>query len=42
LLSLGRQAQTVQDRRKCYGFAALFLLLAPWQFFGGYMEMKMA
>ena len=42
LLSLGRQAQTVQDRRKCYGFAAWFLVLAPLQFFGGYMEMKMA
>jgi hypothetical protein len=42
LLSLGRQAKTSQDRRKCYGLAAWFLVLAPLQFFGGYMEMKMA
>ena len=42
LLSLGRQAETDQDRRKCYGLAAWFLVLAPLQFFGGYMEMKMA
>jgi hypothetical protein len=41
LLSLGRQAETVQDRRKCYRLATLFLVLAPLQFFGGYMEMKM-
>jgi hypothetical protein len=42
LLSLGRQAETSKDRRKCYGLAAWFLTLAPLQFFGGYMEMKMA
>lgn len=42
LLSLGRQAETGQDRRKCYGLAAWFLLLAPLQFFGGSMDMKMA
>jgi hypothetical protein len=42
LLSLGRQAETGQDRRKCYGLAAWFLVFAPLQFFGGYMEMKMA
>ena len=42
LLSLGRQAETGQDRRKCYGLAAWFLVLAALQFFGGYMEMKMA
>ena len=42
LLSLGRQAETAHDRRKCYGLAAWFLVLAPLQFFGGYMEMKMA
>src|SRR5258708_34862960 len=42
LLSLGRQAETGHDRRKCYGLAAWFLVLAPLQFFGGYMEMKMA
>ena len=42
LLSLGRQAETGQDRRKCYGLAAWFLVLAALQFFGGSMEMKMA
>ena len=42
LLSLGRQAETGQDRRKCYGLAAWFLVDATLQFFGGYMEMKMA
>jgi hypothetical protein len=42
LLSLGRQAETGQDRRKCYGLAAWFLVLAALQFFGGYMDMKMA
>jgi hypothetical protein len=41
LLSLGRHAGTGQDRRKCYGWAAWFLVLAPLQFLGGYMEMKM-
>jgi hypothetical protein len=42
LLSLGRQAETKKDRRKCYGLAAWFLVLAPLQFLGGYMDMKMA
>ncbi len=42
LISLGRQAETDKDRRKCYGFAAWFLVEAALQFFGGYMEMKMA
>jgi hypothetical protein len=42
LVSLGRQAKTSKDRRKCYGFAAWFLTLAPLQFLGGYTEMKMA
>jgi hypothetical protein len=42
LLSLGRQAETRQDRRKCYGLAAWFLVVAPLQFLGGYTEMKMA
>jgi hypothetical protein len=42
LVSLGRQAETSRDRRKCYGFAAWFLTLAPSQFLGGYLEMKMA
>ena len=42
LLSLGRQAETSQDQRKCYRLASWFLVVAPLQFFGGYMEMKMA
>ena len=42
LLSLGRQAETRQDRRKCYRWAAWFLVDAPLQFLGGYLEMKMA
>jgi hypothetical protein len=42
LLSLGRQAETSQDRRKCYGFAAWFLVVAPLQFLGGYLDMKLA
>ena len=42
LLSLGRQAETGQDRRKCYGLAAWFLVHAALQFIGGSMEMKMA
>jgi hypothetical protein len=42
LLSLGRQAETSQDRRKCYRWAAWFLADAPLQFLGGYLEMKMA
>jgi hypothetical protein len=42
LVSLGRQAETSQDRRKCYGFAAWFLAVTPLQFLGGYLDMKMA
>ena len=42
LLSIARQTQTANDKRKYYVLAAWFLLLAPLQFFGGSMEMKMA
>jgi hypothetical protein len=42
LLSLGREAETGQDRRKYYGLAAWFLVHTALQFFGGYMGMKMA
>jgi hypothetical protein len=42
LLSLARQAGTSRDRRKFYGLATWFLVLAPLQFLGGYIEMKMA
>jgi hypothetical protein len=39
LLSLGRSAGTSRERRKCYGWAAWFLVSAPFQFFGGYLDM---
>jgi hypothetical protein len=42
LLSLGRKAEASQDRRKCYRYAGWFLVNAPLQFLGGYMDMKMA
>ena len=42
LVSLGRQAETSQERRKLYWLAAWFLSNTPLQFFGGYMELKMA
>jgi hypothetical protein len=38
LVSLGRKAETDQERRKCYGFAAWFLVSAALQFFGGYLD----
>ena len=39
LVSLGRKAGTDRERRKCYGFAASFLVSAPLQFLGGYLDM---
>jgi hypothetical protein len=39
LLSLGRSAGTDRERRKCYGFAAWFLVSVPLQFLGGYLDM---
>lgn len=39
LLSLGRSAGTDRERRKCYGWAAWFLVSAALQFLGGYMDM---
>ncbi len=39
LLSLGRKAGPDQERRKCYRFAAWFLVSAPLQFLGGYLDM---
>ncbi len=39
LLSLGRSVGTVRERRKCYGLAAWFLVSAPLQFLGGYLDM---
>jgi hypothetical protein len=38
LLSLGRKAGTEQERRKCYGWAAFFLVDAALQFVGGFMD----
>jgi hypothetical protein len=38
LLSLGRKAGTAQDRRKCYGWSAFFLVDAALQFTGGFMD----
>jgi low temperature requirement protein LtrA len=42
LISLGRQAETSQDRRKCFRLATWFLVAAPLQFVGGYIDMKLA
>jgi hypothetical protein len=39
LLSLGRSAGTDRERRKCYGWAAWFLVNAALQLLGGYMDM---
>jgi hypothetical protein len=38
LVSLGRSAGTDRDRRKCYGFAAWFLVSAALQLLGGYLD----
>jgi hypothetical protein len=35
LVSLGRQAETRPERRKCYGWATCFLVNAALQFTGG-------
>ena len=42
LVSLGRQARTDRERRKCYGWAAWFLGMAGLQLLGGYMDMTVA
>ncbi|HTZ91077.1 MAG TPA: hypothetical protein VMB74_01670 [Streptosporangiaceae bacterium] len=42
LVSLGRQARTEQERRKCYGWAACFLGMAGLQLAGGCMDMSVA
>jgi hypothetical protein len=39
LLSVGRSAGSGQERRKSYGWAAFFLVLAVLQFWGGYLDM---
>jgi hypothetical protein len=42
LVSLGRQAKTDRERRKCYGWAAWFLGMAALQLLGGYRDMTVA
>jgi hypothetical protein len=42
LLSLGRQAGSDEDRRKCYGWAAFFLGMSALQFVGGAMDVVAA
>jgi hypothetical protein len=42
LLSLGRQAGTDQERRKCYRWAAFFLGMSALQFTGGFMDVVAA
>jgi low temperature requirement protein LtrA len=39
LLSLGRQAQTEQERRKCFRWSAWFLVMAALQLVGGCLDM---
>ena len=39
LLSLGRKAGTDPERRKCYRWAAWFLVMAGLQFAGGYIDL---
>jgi low temperature requirement protein LtrA len=41
LVSLGRKAGTDRERRKCYGFAAWFLVSAALQFVGGSLDMSL-
>ena len=42
LASLGRQARTNRERRKCYGWAAWFLGMAALQLLGGCMDLTVA
>jgi hypothetical protein len=42
LLSLGRQAGTDRERRKCYGWAAWFLGMSALQFTGGIIDVVAA
>jgi low temperature requirement protein LtrA len=39
LLSLGRKAETDQDRRKCFRWSAWFLVMAALQLVGGCLDM---
>ncbi len=42
LLSLGRHAETDRERRKCYRWAAWFLVFAALLLSGGYLDMTAA
>lgn len=42
LVSLGRQAETDAERRKCYQLAAWFLVPAAGNFCGGFLDMTVA
>jgi hypothetical protein len=42
LLSLGRKAETSQERRKCYGWAAFLMADGAVQLSGGYLDMAVA
>jgi hypothetical protein len=42
LLSLGHQAGTGQERRKCYRWATFFLVSGALQFSGGYLDTTVA
>jgi hypothetical protein len=42
LLSLGRKAGTDRERRKCYRWAAWFLVMAALQLLGGSLDMVAA
>ena len=42
LLSLGHRAGTGRERRKCYRWAAWFLVMAALLFSGGYLDMTVA
>ena len=39
LLSLGRKAQTDQERRKCFRWSTYFLVMAALQLLGGCLDM---
>jgi hypothetical protein len=42
LVSLGRKAETDAERRKCYKFAAWFLVPAAANFLGGFLDLSVA
>jgi hypothetical protein len=42
LVSLGRKAETDAERRKCYRFAALFLVPAAGNLVGGLLDLTVA